>query len=147
LMYGFYFFDYISIHQIFFAINFEKNNWFLSLREVMKFSNDFFATTTYIYSIYTFPNNYTFSINSAVGFEVDKGISYALWMKSFLPFFSFFGSELGASFAVEKSEFNFSIILGFKFYFNYFFVSLFYQPFFAGKKGYSDFGLAFVVKL
>ncbi len=147
LIYGFYFLNVISQHEIFFAVNLEKNNWYIAIRQTLKFSENFFSSTTYIYSIYTFPNNYTFSVNSAIGFETGKEVSYALWIKSYLAFFPIFGAEIGASFAVEQNLFNFSLLLGLKFSFPIFSVTAFYQPFFAGKSGYSDLGFALVFRL
>lgn len=146
-LYGFYFTDTIDRHEILLSVNFEKNEWYLAFRQILKFSPDFFSSISYIYSIYNFPNGYNFSVNSAIGYETGKGISYALWMKSYLAFFSIFGMDIGASFAIEQSLFNLSCIIGIKFNFPIFSISAYWQPYFFNKFGISDIGFALVVKL
>lgn len=86
-------------------------------------------------------------MNSAIGYETDKGISYALWMKSYLAFFPIFGFDAGASFAIEQSLFNLSLILGFKFNFPIFSVGAYIQPYFFNKAGFLDIGISLVVRL
>lgn len=146
-MYGFYFIDNITKHEILLGVNFEKDEWYLAFRQIFKFNIDSFTSISYIYSIYTFSNGYNFSVNSAIGYESEKGISYALWVKSFLSFFPFFGIDLGASFAIEQSLFNLSLILGIKFSFPIFSIGAYWQPYILNKAGVSDIGFSFVVKL
>ena len=146
-MYGFYFTDKIDRHEILLSVNFEKNEWYLAFRQILKFSPDFFSSISYIYSIYNFPNGYNFSVNSAIGYETGKGISYALWMKSYLAFFQIFGMDLGVSFAIEQSLFNLSCLIGIKFNFPIFSVGAYFQPYFFNKAGFLDIGFALVVKL
>lgn len=146
-MYGFFFHEIILRHEIFLSLNFEKNNWYLAFRQIFKFNENFFSEISYIYSIYFFPNGYTFSVNSAIGFESGKEISYAIWVKSYLAFFPFLGPEIGASFAVEQNLFNWSILLGLKINLPIFSISAYWQPYFANKSGESDIGFALIVKL
>ncbi|HPC38352.1 MAG TPA: hypothetical protein PLF21_03470 [Exilispira sp.] len=146
-MYGFSFANTIDKHEILLNVNFEKNEWYLAFRQIFKFNNNFFSSISYIYSIYNFPSGYNFSVNSAIGYETDKGISYALWMKSYLAFFPIFGVDAGASFAIEQSLFNLSLILGFKFNFPIFSVGAYIQPYFFNKAGFLDIGLSLVVRL
>lgn len=147
LMYGFYFTDSINRHEVLITVNFEKNQWYLAFKQIIKFGPDLFTTISYIYSIYNFPNGYSFSVDSAIGYEKENGISYALWMKSYLAFFPILGFELGTSFGIERSLFNLSIILGIKFNFPIFSIAAYWQPYFFARKGISDVGFSLILKL
>lgn len=147
LMYGIYFVDEISQHEVFLSVNFEKDEWYLAFRQIFKFGQDFFATISYIYSIYNFPNGYTFSVNSAIAYDIVKGISYALWAKSYLALFPIFGLDVGVCLAVEQNLFNLSTLFGIKFNFSIFYISTYWQPFFLSKAGISEIGCALVLKL
>jgi len=147
LMYGFYFNETINKHEILFNFNFESKDWYLAFRQNLKFAPKFFCRNKlYLFNI-LFSNGYNISVNSALGFETGKKVSYAMWIKTYLALFPIIGPEIGLTFAIEQSLFNFGVLIGLKLNLPIFYIIAYWQPYFISKLGYQDLGFALILKL